>query len=234
MAAPAELRSTINIEDGAGPRGHSEVSCWVAMETLDGRRFLDSLKVSGNAQEAMQALVAWHRSKLVQSQRFAQYILCKRNFVGIGLLEVLLPSPDSHVSKLTKFSQELPCRPEDYANTFHETQFKYVVKDELLTTGFRRPTSLVDEPNYVRRLLDFQAKHETGGATSRGQFAVFVGQETDRKRMAQCFIICALLSCVAGIGVGIATGKIVNGAAVAGTILTLMNGVQAACVFACG
>lgn len=107
-----------------------------------------------------------------------------------------------------------------------------MTKDELLTTGFRRPSSLVDEPNYVSRPLALETQLDDGGARSQSRYIIIVGQEQDKGRQAQRLLLSALFSSIVGIGIGIATRKIVNGAAIAGAMLTFVNAVQAAFVLA--
>lgn len=100
MVAPAIPHPIVMLEDEVRSRECSGDTCWVALETLGGRRFLDQLRVPQNAEQAMLALKAWHKNRLGKSQRFAQYVLCKRSFVGIGKLEVRLAFPDNHSSIL--------------------------------------------------------------------------------------------------------------------------------------
>jgi hypothetical protein len=95
---PSPLQSTVG--DDAGSKHSRSYLCWVALETIDGRRFLDRIRVPDNTEQAMRALVAWHASKLATTQPIAQTALCQRVFVGTGRLEVCLASPNHDVHVL--------------------------------------------------------------------------------------------------------------------------------------
>jgi hypothetical protein len=114
-----------------------------------------------------------------------------------------------------------------------ETQFASIKRDKFLTAGFRRPASLAEEPYYIWPVLYPENLSGSNDMGAHEQNIIFVGYETDKQRLAQCFVMCAFLSLIAGICVGIATRKIVNGAAVGGTVLAFVSAVQAACFFAC-
>lgn len=62
--------------------------CWVALETVNKRQFLDQLTLPTNAVQTMTTLKDWHEARTNMFERLAQYVLCKQQYVGIGCLEV--------------------------------------------------------------------------------------------------------------------------------------------------
>jgi hypothetical protein len=115
---------------------------------------------------------------------------------------------------------------------FHETKFEALVRNEVLTKGFRRPSSLADETWCFERLLSCKI---TGTRMStQHEHVIIIGMESDRARLACYFVVWAVLALVTGAAVAFATHKIVTGAAVGGGLLGFVAVVQAACVFAHG
>ena len=113
---------------------------------------------------------------------------------------------------------------------FHETQFEALIRNDVLTKGFRRPSSLADETWCFERLLS--CKTADLRVPMQHEHVVFIGMESDRARLACCFVAWAVLALVIGAAVAGATHKLVTGAAVGGGLLGFVAVVQAACVFA--
>jgi hypothetical protein len=203
---------------------------WIGLQCLDGKRLLEQIDLPGSTEEKMNALRHWRDDKTGPYHRFWQYALCKRYYIGIGCLQVTACVLSFRVASIkadrvmqpTPGSESMP----------HEIQFEALVRNGVLTKGFRRPGSLADETWCFERLLS--CKIANVRTPMQHEHVVFIGVESDRARLACCFVVWAVLALVIGTAVAFATHKIGTGAAVGGGLLGFVAFVQAACVFAHG
>lgn len=178
----------------------------------------------------MNAVRHWRDSKIGPYHRFRQYASCKQYYIGVGCLQVTTCILSLRVAfiKTDRVIQSTP-RTE---SLFHEAQFEALIRNDVLTKGFRRPSSLADETGCFERLLSCKAVDTRGSV--QHEHVVFIGMESDRARLACYFVAWAVLALVIGTAVAFATHKVVTGAAVGGGLLGFVAVVQAACVFAHG
>lgn len=203
---------------------------WIALQCLDRKRLLELIDLPGSTEEKMTSLRHWRDSKIGPYHRVRQYALCKQYYIGIGCLQVTTCILSLRVAliKTDRVIQSIPRT----KSLFHEAQFEALVRNDILTKGFRRPSCLADETWCFERLLSCK----TTGARMpmQHEHVVFIGMESDRARLACYFVAWAILALVIGTAVAFATHKIVTGAAVGGGLLGFVAVVQAACVFAQG
>jgi hypothetical protein len=131
---------------------------------------------------------------------------------------------------MDKVKQELTCRqpPNDLeAQILHETQFEKLVRNETLTRGYARPTSLVDSSDmFVRVLPSFRETPDGKGSSPCERHALVVGLEIDLRRVALFVLMTMLLGIALGAGIAIVKHDIGLGAEIGGAIFSFMAVLQ--------
>lgn len=96
----------------------------------------------------------------------------------------------------------------------HETQFECLVKNEPLSRGYARPTSLVDSADiFTRALPSFPSRPEVGGMQGE-RHALVVALEVDKRRVAVLVFSMVVLGCLIGVTVALTKHNIGLGAGI--------------------
>jgi hypothetical protein len=113
------------------------------------------------------------------------------------------------------------------AQILHETQFENLARNETLTRGYARPTSLVDSSDmFVRVLPSFRETPDGKGPYPCERHALVIGLEIDLRRVALFVLVAMLLGMAFGAGVAIVKNDIGLGAEIGGAIFGLVAVLQ--------
>lgn len=110
--------------------------------------------------------------------------------------------------------------------TFHETQFETLIRNEVMTRALFRPHSLDNNMDLFDRLPDCRAS-----AAPESRSVLVIGHELNRTRAFVAFTIAALLTLGIGIGVGAATDHLELGPSIGAAVFGCLAIVQVAIIW---
>jgi hypothetical protein len=101
----------------------------------------------------------------------------------------------------------------------HETLFEKLVRNDILTRGYARPSALVDSADiFIRVLPSFREKPDSDVASPHERHALVVALEVDRCRVSLFVLITVLLGAAIGAGIGVVKKDIGLGAEIGGAV----------------
>lgn len=103
----------------------------------------------------------------------------------------------------------------------HKTQFSALIRNEVLTRGFAKPSTLADEADFFNRDATFDVRPATADAVS-DRHVLVVLFETDRQRLLCYLAVTLLVALGAGLLVGGLTKSIATGAEMCGCLVGLV------------
>lgn len=198
----------------------------VAMEKTNHTYHLGTCFLLGPAGEKIEGLRTWRTSHLSTWQRFSTFILCKKPCVAIGTVGPSVSCSELKVHLRPMLTVKQPLKDLE-AQSLRETQFESLVKNETLTRGYERPSSLVDSADmFTRALPSFQVKLGTGKPASSERHALVVALEFDKSRFSVIILFVAMLGLVMGCGIGAATRDWELGAGIGGSLFAFVAVLQ--------
>ena len=115
--------------------------------------------------------------------------------------------------------------------TLHETLFEKLVRNDILTRGYARPSALVDSADiFVRALPSFREKPDMDAAIPRERHALVVALEVDRCRVSIFILVTALFRIAIGAGIGIVKKDVGLGAEIGAAVFGFVAVLQGAMI----
>jgi hypothetical protein len=105
----------------------------------------------------------------------------------------------------------------------HETQFEELARNETLTRGYARPSSLEDSADMFDRVLPSFRERSEDGLPLRERNALVVALEVDRCRISLFILMMALIGFAVGAGMSIIKKDIGLGAEMGGAIFSFVT-----------